>query len=190
MEVAQQPNHRPLLWLLAIALAVRVYVLLVTFCVSKDALWFVPVAQAVAAGDFRPLLESHQQPLYPLLIVPFRAFGGSWVLSAQLASLAVGTLTIVPVFQLTRRVFGPEAAALAGLLAALLPHHCRFSADAISDATYIFLFASAVWLGGAAVIERRGRDFALCGALSALAWLTRPEGAGVVLLVCAMAALG
>jgi hypothetical protein len=57
-------------------------------------------------------------------------------------------------------------------------HHLS---DGISEALFLLLLAMALWRGVVAVRSYKAREFAWCGFWGGLAYLTRPEGALVVL---------
>nr|MBC8551641.1 hypothetical protein [Candidatus Brocadiales bacterium] len=59
----------------------------------------------------------------------------------------------------------------------------------ISDSTYFFLFISALGLGYFAIVNRKLLLVALTGICSALAYLTRPEGVGILIIVAFWCAL-
>ena len=74
--------------------------------------------------------------------------------------------------------------------AALLVVHSRaveFSSDVQSDGLYVGLFAAATWLAWRAIGSRRASLAAGAGVAAGLAYLTRPEGLGVALVLAAWA---
>jgi 4-amino-4-deoxy-L-arabinose transferase-like glycosyltransferase len=102
------------------------------------------------------------------------------VLSAQLASALAGTLLVIPMFFLGRLFFERRAGFWAALLFQCLPVSAHVIGDAISEATF-FLFLTTSLLFAAQGLQSRSRwRLALCGLFGGLAYLTRPEGALVV----------
>ena len=86
-------------------------------------------------------------PLFPLLIALFRLLGAGLEWSGHLPSVAAGTLLLLPVYLLTKRLFGPTTAVAAAWVAAFLPilvdysvvilTECLFAACALSMMVFI-----------------------------------------------------
>jgi hypothetical protein len=87
-----------------------------------------------------------------------------------------------------RDAFGAPAAWLAGALLAVHSRAVEFSSDVQSDGLYFGLFGAAVWLAWRARERRSLACATACGVVSGLAYLTRPEGLGVALVLAGLAA--
>lgn len=144
-------------------------------------------------------------PLYPLIVVPLGFFPPLGAEGAgRLVSLIAGTLTIIPLESITRRLFGRRAALMAVLAYTASPDPLRWSLQVMTDAPFMALFTAslaslvisweALWpaefdQGG----TKRERDsiaglqwLLLASLLGALATLTRYQG---ILLVPPIALL-
>jgi 4-amino-4-deoxy-L-arabinose transferase-like glycosyltransferase len=63
-------------------------------------------------------------PTYAFLAAPVALVTNDPELAGRLVSGTLGALTVVPVFYLTRDLFGTRAAAVAGFLTAIFPPFC------------------------------------------------------------------
>lgn len=165
-----------------VALAMRVYAMGVMATVSKDALWFVTGAQAIADGDYRAWLGQNQHPLTAACVWLAGVASGDWIRGGRIFNVVVGTLTVVPFYFMGRAVFGHLAGLCAAWFLAFHAHAARFSADVLSEPLYLFCFLWAAFFGILGVVGGKKRWLALCGIASALAYLTRPEGVMAVLV--------
>ncbi len=184
---AERKRILPLLAVVAIALAVRAYAAHASPCVSKDALWFVTGAQAIEDGQMSAWLGQDQHPLYAACVWLFGQLCGDWIRGGLVFNVLMGALAITPAYLLARALFGRRAALCAAFFLAIHSYAVRYSADVLSEPTYLFLFLCAVLFGLSGLQREDVRLLALCGAASALAYLTRPEGLGVVLVTACWA---
>jgi 4-amino-4-deoxy-L-arabinose transferase-like glycosyltransferase len=128
------------------------------------------------------LLGTHQYrasaihpPLYPLLLAGVYAIGGHSALDQRSLGLLLGTITLVLVGLLGRRVGGPRLGLIAALLYAIYPLMIAVDGDLMSETLYGALIA-AMLLAGLALLDRPTVDRALgLGALIGLSALTRWE---------------
>ncbi len=172
-----------------LALAVRLYLALTSFCISGDGPEYLRMAREFAAG--RPLgaLGSVFSPLYPLLVAWLHPLVGDWELAGELVSVAWGTLSVVTIGALVREVFDDDAVALgAALLAAIHPELAEYAASVRTEAGFVCLMTGAAWLFVAGGRRRRLACFVGAGVVGGLAYLYRAEGIGL-LMVCEAALL-
>ena len=204
VERAVEPRHTrsvayryALLGILLLAGVWRLAIALSMPCLSRDGVTFCWYARDLGeqGAAFLRAESTHQHPLFPLAILgthaAARTLGAAdtpwtWQRSGQvvawLAGMAVVALSAVLTVRLVRLLKLPIDARLAGLLAAilaaLLPLNVRLSADVMSDQVLLAFYLAAVlallrietWTGSL-----------LCGVFAGLAFLTRPEGAGVLI---------
>jgi 4-amino-4-deoxy-L-arabinose transferase-like glycosyltransferase len=153
-----------------------------------DGAYWAGLAAALERGDFRNGLSTAWPPLYPALValllrIAHRAGLAPGPATAEACARAVsvlgGTLLLVPLHALARRLLSPRAAAIAVLLAAFHPRLLQYSAAALSEATFALLLVGALALLVASEesegIAATSRE-AASGALFGLAYLARPEG--------------
>ena len=128
------------------------------------------------------LLASHHYaptamhpPLYPLLLSGLYLLGAHSTLDQRSLGLALGTITLVLVGLLGRRVGGPRLGLLAALLYAVYPVMIAVDGDLMSESLYSPLIAGMLLMGFAVIDRPTLRRAAALGAVIGLAALTRTE---------------
>ncbi len=190
---APRPSWWPLLLILALALGVRVWTVSRSEVAARDSIGFIKYALQYESEPFvKVLREAQQPPAYPLVVLaaswPVRAFVGdttpqAMALAAQIASAFFGVLLVLPMVafgtELLNRHFGLVAAALFQCL----PAWVRFTSDGLSESTFLFFATTSLWLAARAFRTQSSWSMASCGVMAGLAFLTRPEGAEIVVAV-------
>ncbi|MCZ7618774.1 MAG: glycosyltransferase family 39 protein [Myxococcota bacterium] len=156
---------------------------------------FLAIARALDAGAWSLALRDAFHPLYPLATVGIhRALAlvdsaPGWETAGALVSVVASSAAVGFLFLFVRDAFGrPPAWIAAGLLAV----HSRaidYGSDVQSDGLYLGLFAAGIWAGWRALRDRSPAAAAGAGAAAGLAYLTRPEGLGLALVLGALGAL-
>ena len=170
--------------LLLVSLLLSIYLFFQTYVISLDgAFQYIPIAKDFASGLLRKALSHNQQPLYPLII----AFVSRWVsdfeLAGRLVSTLFGILMILPVYFLGKRIFDEKVAFYASLFLVVHPYVRRFSADVLKESTYLFFFTTAIWFAWRTIQKEKGYPFLLVPLFSVFAYLIRPDGVEVLLVV-------
>ncbi|MGQ0647590.1 MAG: ArnT family glycosyltransferase [Gemmatimonadaceae bacterium] len=134
------------------------------------------VADPSQPSRFFPDQQKFSPPVYFLLVALSNVLGVSPERSPFLVNVAMGTLTIPVLWVLTRRWFGPVAAAGTAWLVAMSEFHILMSRTALTDVTFALAFFLA--LGGvlAAIEHGTRRSAVLAGLLVGLAWNTKYHG--------------
>lgn len=148
-----------------------------------------PAAQELAAGRFAVANHPFKGPLHAFVLAPVHAvlspLGVGWYRSAVVVSLLAAAGALLLLHRLARELAGPRAAGVAMVTAAALKVYFIHAHKASSDQLFVLLVTAAAALLLAA---RPGpRAWGGCGALAALAWLTRDNG--IILPVWAAAVL-
>jgi 4-amino-4-deoxy-L-arabinose transferase-like glycosyltransferase len=140
---------------------------------------YVRVAQNLRAGygliSSYGGTETMYAPLYSILIAGVSLVTRNAELAAHLVSLILGTLLIVPVFLITMRVYGLQAANLSALLVAIHPLLVARAGSIYTEAVYPTLLMSALYFGIRSLELSSAKNYFLCGTFFGLAYLTRPE---------------
>ena len=167
------------------ALLLRVIAALRFQLIEHDGAYYADLARTLLAGNFGRGFSTVWPPVEPLGIagvaVLLHAAGAAMApetleTAARIFSIACGVGLLVPVYALARRLL-PVPGALAA--AALVAAHARliqYSGSALSESA----FTLALVAGVAAFLHRRR---AWAGILFGIAYLTRPEGLLLGLLV-------
>jgi hypothetical protein len=174
-----------------LALALRIYLSIVSYCISGDGVAYVGIARHIAEGDYAHALASVFPPLYPALVVAVHAIVPNWELAADLISAILGALTVVPIFCLFRETLARrDLAIVAASLAAIDPELVGYSASVRTEAGYICLVAFAVWIAILAIRRQRVALALASGAITGVAYLYRTEAVGFALFVPVFVMLG
>ena len=172
------------IWLLLIiSLSVRIYLSFFTYVIKNDSVAFMQNAKYFASGDFASGLGHDYHPLYSLIMAVLYKVVPDMELSGTIISVLFGTLTVIVFYLIGKSAFDRKISFVSAIILAFHPYAVRFSADIISESTYFFFFISALGLGYFAITNRKLLLFALTGICSALAYLARPEGIGIIIIV-------
>jgi 4-amino-4-deoxy-L-arabinose transferase-like glycosyltransferase len=164
--------------------------------VIGDALTFHLEGGHLAHGEgFRRIFEdvptAEHPPLFICLLALFTLLGADGFLAQKLLLGIVGTVTVVLVGLLARRVAGDRAGLIAAAVAAVYPLLWLADGSLMSESLYGPLVVAALLAAYAYLDARTMRRAALLGALIGLAALTRGEALLLVpLLGLALVARG
>ena len=147
----------------------------------SDALYYATQAQVLAEGDGfehrehdRPAAD--HAPLTQISQAPTAVLFGRSVLAQRLVQALYGTLAVVAIALLARRVSGDDGVALwAGGLAAVYPNLWANDAVIMAETLTALLVAALLSAVYAFVDQPTGRRAALVGALAGVAALSRAE---------------
>jgi len=176
-------NDRYIWILLIISISVRIYLGFFTYVIKNDSVAFIQNAKYFADGDFLSGLRHDFHPLYSFLMAVLYKAIPDMELSGTIVSISFGTLTVIVFYLIGKSVFGRKVSFVSSVVLALHPYAVRFSVDIISESTYFFFFISALGLGFFAIVKRKYYLFVLAGICTALAYLARPEGIGIIIIV-------
>ncbi len=139
-------------------------------------------ASAFADGygyvDFNGDPSAHWPPGYSMALTPIYKVTGNSLLSARLANAVAGSLTVVLVYLLGAKVFGPTAGLIGAGLLAVLPNQIVFTGLTLTEVFFTLLFVLILLLTAYALLsdkEPRLWQIALIGALIGAAALVRGE---------------
>jgi hypothetical protein len=179
-RIAGFSDSQVVLILAAGAAAIRLYLVLTSYCISADGIAYIAMARDFYAGRWQAALAWVFSPLYPALISAAYRVVPNWELSGELCSAALGTAGVVLLYHLMRSVYERRAiAAGAAGLAAIHPMLAGFSASVRTEAGYIALVTAAMLLLVRAVGHRRVRTAAGAAIFCGLAYLYRTEAIGI-----------
>ena len=154
----------------------------------EDGFWFGQVANSIAAGDGFTIFSgdvfsgsgetrstAEHPPLYPLLLAAAIKLGitGDEALRA-LGSIS-GTVTVVLIGLIARRLGGNRAGLLAGAIAALYPLLIAADGALLAETIYAPLIAGATLTALHTIDRPSATKAALLGGVTGLAILTRSE---------------
>lgn len=177
-------NNKQLIAILLCAVVVKLIQLLLVCTISGDGPVYIEIAKNFSQGNFRAGLAEDYPPLYSLFVTGAYLITHDWVIAGRLVSFIFSILTIIPIYFLTKEVFGERVATVSSVLFIFQPTISSYSVRIISEPSFIFFFVSAVWLSWEAIRTQKHRLFFAAGAVSGLSYLVRPEGSGVAIVTC------
>lgn len=188
---------RRILTLVAIAVAMRAWVVVHTIVPAQDGFSYIRLAQQLDGGaTIERVAQWQRQPLYPVVLSyahrGVTAIRGheepdNWRWAGQLVSVVASVLAVVPMYYVGRELFDARIAWLGTAIFNFLPVVVQTTSDVLAEATYLLLFVTGLWAVVAALNRRQVGWMVGAGAASGLAYLARPEG--VVLPIAALGAL-
>jgi hypothetical protein len=147
-----------------------------------DGLRYIAQARALERGTLAEGIKiSVDHPVYPLAIAAMhRLMPGDgptvWQAAAQGASIVAALLLVLPLYLISRDLFGDRAALPACAFFYAVPLTGHVFADTLSESTFLLFWAWGLW--GALRFLKDGKLgwLVLVVGASGLAYLTRPEG--------------
>ncbi len=180
-----------ILILLLVGTGIKAWLLTHTEVLAKDGIGFIQFAARLQQEPWLKVLrEANQHPLYPIhVLVISSVLQGpnaapdclAWQRSAQMANALAAVLLAAPMYLLGRHLFGRRVGFTAALLFQVMPVPARITADALTEGTFLLLAAMALLFAAWGFQKRAWGWFAMCGLAGGLAYLTRPEGALLIL---------
>ncbi len=174
-------DRRFLVGLLLFALLLRLPLLLYPEVIHNDGIEYIRHAKLILTGDWT---GGKAPPFYPALIAFAHLVVPDWEMAGILVSFIFGFLLVLPVFCLGKEIFNKEVGILSGLMVAVHPYLTSYSGSVLTDSTYYFLVAMIVLAGWYAFERGQTRGVILFSLLTSLAYLTRPEGIGFLMVFC------
>jgi 4-amino-4-deoxy-L-arabinose transferase-like glycosyltransferase len=173
---------RDLLFLVGLSFIVKLCLALFTEAINSDGVLYITAAQEFAAGNFKEGLLVYRMPFYPLLIAITHYIVHDWILAARGVSLLTSILTVIPLYLLTRDLFGMKAAFWGCIAFALSPLPNNLAVEVTKDSAYLFFFAWTTYFALLGIESKKLTYFFLAGVCSTFSFLCRVEG--IVVFFC------
>lgn len=171
-----------ILLLLGIACGLRLYAVLMAQGITYDSAGYGFMARDFLSGDFVKGLSPAFHPLYPLLIALISPDSAHVEIAGRLISLFWGTFTLIPLYYLVKETMGQKVAIFSTLFYTFHPYLVTYSGMLLTEATYWGLLVLSVYFFWTGLQKEKIWRMASAGAFLGLAYLTRPEGVGYVLV--------
>jgi hypothetical protein len=175
-------GKKVLLVLLGITFGLRLYAVLMAKAIANDSAFYGFMARDFLNGHFPKALSSVYHPFYPFLIFLISPDPTHVEITGRLLSLIFGSLALAPVYFLVREESGPVEAFFAGLFYAFQPYLVTYGGMFLSEATYSGLLTLSVYFFWTGLKKKAMFRSVLSGLFLALAYLTRPEGIGYIVV--------
>ena len=172
-------DKRVLIGVLVLAFLIRLPLLFYPEIIHNDSAEYIRHAELILSGNWS---GGKAPPLYPSLIASARLL----LLDAEQAgifvSLIFGAFLVLPIFYLGREIFDERVGLVSALIAVFHPFLLLASGSVLTESTYYFLVAATVLWGWYAFRQGRIRDILFFSLFTTLAYLTRPEGIGFLIV--------
>ena len=106
------------------ALGVRWIAIMQNYVIANDATLYIKSAKLYSIGFYAEGFNTFPRSTFPLLIALSQKLFGDWVRAGQWVSALLGTLTIIPLYLLARRLFDDKVAFLTAIFYSICPS-CR-----------------------------------------------------------------
>ena len=137
---------------------------------------YITVAKYFANGEFAKGLSLYPMPLYPLLLVFVHFLIPDWIVSGYVVSITSMILATIPLYYITKTLFGIKPAFWASVIFALLPEFNKWSFYISRDALFLFIFGSAIYFSWQSVKKTDPLIFISTFILAWISILIRIEG--------------
>lgn len=147
---------------------------------------YIAMSHAFLEGNFLEALKYITPPVYPLLLAGMKLIVGDVEIAGKLVSLFAGTFAFFPLYYLGKRIFDQRVVLIGLLFFSLHPYLVRYSAEVLSESTFIFLSVMGLWLFWKGWEKKQYFYSCFSGVLLGLSCLTKAQGfiwIGVVLSV-------
>jgi hypothetical protein len=180
--LANCPQGTALALTIFIAVGIRLYLSLTSYCIAGDGVAYLAMAREFAAGEPAKALAAVFSPLYPWIIAAVHPLIPDWELAGNLVSAVLGSAAVATVYLMTREAFVRADLAIgAAILTAIHPDLAAYSASVRTEAGFVFLLSGAMWLLIAGLKRDRIAIVAAAGVCGGLAYLYRTEAIGLLL---------
>jgi hypothetical protein len=172
--------HR-ILGLILLSLVIKAVILYNATLINPDGVRYVNSAHQLLLGNLEAAFGHESMLFYPLTLGLFPLIIPDWFWAGKILSAFFLTLTLVPLYHLSKELFGARAALWAGLAFILLPAANGMTAEIVKDAPFLFFILTALVLGIRALQTPRPLLFFLTFCSACLATLFRLEGVVFIL---------
>ena len=142
---------------------------------NVDAIKYIYAARAFSLGNFKEGIRLYPLPLYPFLLNYVHFFIHDWLRASQFLSVIPLALLTLPLYSITRSLFGHKAALWSIAAYSLAPTFNGYAGEVIRDPLGL-LFISLAILSALKAFDTAARKyFILTSLFSILVFLTRIE---------------
>jgi 4-amino-4-deoxy-L-arabinose transferase-like glycosyltransferase len=140
-----------------------------------DSALYVDMSDLFLQGRFLEAMV-YPPPLYPFLVAGMRLVINNPEIAGKLVSLLAGICAFFPLYDLGKRFFDQQIVFLGLFLFAIHPYLVKYSAEVLSDSTFIFLSITGFWMLWKGWEEKQYVWCAVAGIILGLSCLTRAQG--------------
>jgi 4-amino-4-deoxy-L-arabinose transferase-like glycosyltransferase len=151
--------------------------------IGFDEVNYLKLAASGRINGLNHVLHGYWSPFYPLVVALLAYLVPDFELAGRLVQIFSVLILILLVFSFARKKFGKPIAFVTALLLAFYTLAARFSIKAETDFIYTTLAIAGVFLAWNALECKKVWQMFVSGLLFGLAYLTRPEGIGFLMVL-------
>lgn len=177
MKDSYLPTRKEMLLLgifFLVALLIRLYFLQFCKVISADGIGYVLSARGIVDGGGWGSTTTYGV-IYPALVALASLPIGDTELAGRLVSIVMGSLLVIPLYLISLELFSRKVGVLACILVLVWSPLRAWSCEVMSQATYITLLLTGLYLAWIAIRKRSPLTSFFAGMVMALSYLTRPE---------------
>ncbi len=153
------------------------------YVINGDGAYYTLLGERFVSGDFAGGISAYWSPLYSILTGFSSLLFADRDFSGRFVSLVAGSLLIIPAYFLIREFFGRPSAYVGSILLIFHPFLIKSSGWAMTESVYTLILTTCVLSGWHALSKWDLRFFLVTGLLTGIAFLTKPEAIGYLLLM-------
>jgi len=161
---------REALFVILLGFAIRLFICQFTYIINPDGVLYIHQARALYYRQWESLTTCSMSflSIYPVIISWAYSIFNDWIIAAKSISVLFGSMTLIPVYLLFRRIFDDKISTLGTLVFALMPVFAIRSADVVRGPVYWFFSVLGIYFF---VSRFYGSKFRLYLFLSCLSFL-------------------
>jgi uncharacterized membrane protein len=154
-QIPESSRALPLLLMFSASLLGALFIVRWNADLNFDGEIYISAARKYAAGMYREGLAIYPMPLYPYLISLFHKLIPNWILAGRLISYFSMTLTVIPVYLLSRDLFNRRTAFWGCIAFTLLPETLLQSNSVMRDPSFFLSAMCAVYFSQKTLQSKR-----------------------------------
>jgi len=115
--------------------------------INSDGTMYITAAQHYTNSEFAKGLALYPMPVYPLLLALIHFLIPDWIIAGYAISITSMVLATIPLYYLTKSLFGIKPAFWACIIFVFLPKFNEWSLYLSRDPLFLFLFGSCIYFG-------------------------------------------
>lgn len=166
--------------LVVLAFILRLYAALVPGIIVPDGVVYIDTARMIEAGQWQRVSQEGIYSLYPFMIIAVHKVFADWEMAGRIISVIFGSLAVLPLYLLFKRMFDIRIAGIAALFFVISPKLVEFSSNVIREPAFWFFSLSALWLVWEGMDRSRWYYMPIASLFIAMSVMTRMEGVALV----------
>lgn len=165
-----------LYFVVLLSMVVKIIVLYLAKDISSDSVLYLKAAESFARGDFNEGMRLYPMPFYSIIISGLQFIFGDFILPARLISVFSLTLASVPLYFLTKELWGASVAFWGTLAFSVSSTFNSYSVEILRDPPFLFFVILSLFWAVRGIRYKNPHDFFYVSLSTVFACLFRIEG--------------